>query len=68
MSEQIESQVTSRRKLFLLLGLAAGFAVPATVLMASSAEAQQPPKKKMKKKKKGAPTEAAPSSETPKAQ
>ncbi len=67
MSEQIRSQVTSRRKLFLLLGLAAGFAVPATMLMASSAEAQQPPKKK-KKKKKGAPTEAAPSSETPKAQ
>ncbi len=67
MSEQIGSQVTSRRKLFLLLGLAAGFAVPATMLMASSAEAQQPPKKK-KKKKKGAPTEAAPSSETPKAQ
>lgn len=64
MSEQIGSQVTSRRKLFLLLGLAAGFAVPATMLMASSAEAQQPPKKK-KKKKKGAPTEAAPSSEKP---
>ncbi len=72
MSEKIESQVT-RRKLFLLAGFAAGFAVPATVLTASHAEAQQPaeqpPKKKKKKKKKAAPTGAAPSpSETPKAQ
>jgi hypothetical protein len=41
-SEQIESQVISRRKLFLLVGLAASFAVPAAVLTASNAEAQQP--------------------------
>ena len=34
MSEQIESQVISRRKLFLLVGLAASFAVPAAVLTA----------------------------------
>ena len=32
MSEQIKSQVISRRKLFLLVGLAASFAVPAAVL------------------------------------
>ncbi len=70
MSELIESQVISRRKLFLLVGLAAGLAVPATALTASNAEAQQPSeqppkKKKEKKKKKG----AAPSPpETPKAQ
>jgi hypothetical protein len=63
-SEQIESQVISRRKLFLLAGLAAGFAV----LAASNAEAQQPeaqqpsadPTKKTKKKKKAAPTGSAP--------
>ena len=77
-SEQIESQVISRRKLFLLVGLAASFAVPAAVLTASNAEAQQPeaqqpseaPKKK-KKKKKAAPTGSAPApspSEKPKAQ
>jgi mannitol-specific phosphotransferase system IIBC component len=42
MSEQIVSQVISRRKLFLLVGLAASFAVSATVLTASNAEAQQP--------------------------
>jgi len=36
-SEQIESQVISRRKLFLLVGLAASFAVPAAVLTASNA-------------------------------
>ena len=77
MSEQIESQVISRRKLFLLVGLAASFAVPAAVLTASNAEAQQPeaqqpseaPKKK--KKKKAAPTGSAPApgpSEKPKAQ
>jgi hypothetical protein len=73
-SEQIESQVISRRKLFLLVGLAAGFAVPAALLTASNAEAQQPeaqqpseaPKKKSeapkkkKKKKKAAPTDSAP--------
>jgi hypothetical protein len=65
------SEVT-RRKLFLLAGFAASFAVPATFLTASHAEAQQPaeqaPKKK-KKKKKAAPTGAAPTPpETPKAQ
>ena len=63
MSEQIESQVISRRKLFLLAGLAAGFAAPVAVLTASNAEAQQPeaqqpsadPTKKTKKKKKPPP-------------
>jgi hypothetical protein len=73
-SEQIESQVISRRKLFLLVGLASGFAAPVAVLTASNAEAQQPeaqqpneapkkkseaPKKKTKKKK------AAPTGSTP---
>jgi hypothetical protein len=75
-SEQNESQMISRRKLFLLVGLASGFAVPVAVLTASNAEAQQPeaqqpseaPKKKTKKKK-AAPTAApAPASEKPKAQ
>jgi hypothetical protein len=42
MSQQIGSQVISRRKLFLLVGLAASFAVPATALTASNAMAQQP--------------------------
>jgi hypothetical protein len=69
-SEQIESQVISRRKLFLLAGLAAGFAAPVAVLAASNAEAQQPEaqqpsadptkKTKKKKKKKAAPTGSAP--------
>jgi secreted PhoX family phosphatase len=67
-SEQIESQVISRRKLFLLAGLAAGFAAPGAVLATSNAEAQQPeaqqpsadPTKKTKKKKKAAPTGSAP--------
>ena len=79
MSEQIESQVISRRKLFLLVGLAAGFAVPVAVLTGSNAEAQQPeaqqpgaaPMKKTKKEKKAAPTSSAPAptpSEKPKAQ
>jgi hypothetical protein len=79
MSEEIEPQVT-RRELFLLVGLAASFAVPVTVLTASNAEAQQPaeqpaaqpPKKKKKKKKKkkeAAPTGTAPTpSATPKPQ
>ena len=78
-SEQIESQVISRRKLFLLVGLAAGFAVPVAVLTGSNAEAQQPeaqqpgaaPMKKTKKEKKAAPTSSAPAptpSEKPKAQ
>jgi hypothetical protein len=77
MSEEIEPQVT-RRKLFLLVGLAASFAVPVSVLTASNAEAQQseaqqpaeqPPKKKKKKKKEAAPTGTAPTPpERPKAQ
>jgi hypothetical protein len=81
-SEQIESQVISRRKLFLLVGLAAGFAVPVAVLTGSNAEAQQPEAqqpaaapmkktKKTKKEKKAAPTDSAPAptpSEKPKAQ
>jgi hypothetical protein len=68
----------SRRKLFLIVGLAAGFAVPVAVLTTSNAEAQQPeaqqpgaaPKKKTKKKE-AAPTGSAPASapsEKPKAQ
>ncbi len=70
MNEQIESQAFSRRKLFLLLGLSAGFAVPATLLTASNAEAQQPTEQPpKKKKKKAAPTGAAPNpAQTPKAQ
>ena len=42
MSEKIESEVISRRRLFSLLGLAAalGVAVPPSVLMMSDAEAQ----------------------------
>ena len=74
MSEEIEPQVT-RRKLFLLVGLAASFAVPVTVLTASNAEAQQPDQQpaeqapKKKKKKEAAPTGTAPTpSATPKAQ
>ena len=74
MSEEIELQVT-RRKLFLLVGLTASFAVPVTVLTASNAEAQQPdqqpaaPPPKKKKKQKPAPTGTVPTpSEKPKAQ
>jgi hypothetical protein len=75
MSEEIEPQVT-RRKLFLLVGLAASFAVPVAVLTTSNAEAQQPdqqpaapPPKKKKKKQKPAPTGTVPTpSEKPKAQ
>jgi hypothetical protein len=76
MSEEIEPHVT-RRKFFLLVGLAASFAVPVAVLTASNAEAQQPdqqpaaqpPKKKKKKKKEAAPTGTAPApSATPKPQ
>ena len=70
MSEEIEPQVT-RRKLFLLVGLAASFAVPVTVLTASNAEAQQPAEQapKKKKKQKPAPTGTMPTpSEKPKAQ
>jgi hypothetical protein len=75
MSAEIEPQVT-RRKLFLLVGWAASFAVPVAVLTPSNAEAQQsdqqpamqPPKKK-KKKKEAAPTGTAPTpSATPKPQ
>ena len=59
MSKPSEPEVISRRKLFLLAGLAASFAVPASVITASNADAQQPeaqqpsapPKKKKKKKK-----------------
>jgi hypothetical protein len=76
MSEQIQSQVISRRKLF-LVGLAAGLAVPAAALIASDAKAQQPsgqaapaapaaPKKK--KKEKAAPSGTAPQSAAPKSQ
>jgi hypothetical protein len=75
MSEEIEPQVT-RRKLFLLVGLAASFAVPVAVLTASNAEAQQPeqqpeqqPAAQPPKKKKAAPTGTAPTpSATPKPQ
>lgn len=63
MTEQIRSQVISRRKVLFLVGLAASLAVPATALIGSDAKAQQPsdqaapaekaaPKKKEKKKKK----------------
>ena len=66
MSKLSEPEVISRRKLFLLAGLAASFAVAASVITASNADAQQPeaqqpsepPKKKKKKKK--SPTGAAP--------
>ena len=62
MSEQIRSQVISRRRVLFLVGLAASL-VPATALVASDAKAQQPsdqaapaekaaPKKNEKKKKK----------------
>jgi hypothetical protein len=79
MSKPREPEVISRRKLFLLAGLAASFAMAASVITASNADAQQPeaqlpsepPKKKKKKKKKAAPTGAAPApgaSEAPKAQ
>jgi hypothetical protein len=74
MSEEIEPQVT-RRKLFLLVGLAASFAVPVAVLTASNAEAQQPDQQpamqppKKKKKKQAAPTDTAPApSASPKPQ
>jgi hypothetical protein len=74
MSEQIQSQVISRRKVLFLVGLAASLAMPATVLTASDVKAQQPseqaaPKKKVKKKKKKAtPSGAAPQTTEPKAQ
>ena len=77
MIKSTEPEVISRRKLFLLAGVAASLAVPASVLTVSNADAQQPEaqqpsetKKKKKKKKKVAPTSAAPAptSEAPKAQ
>ena len=42
MTENIKSEVISRRKVFSLLGLAiaAGFAVPATLMTATDAEAR----------------------------
>ena len=42
MSKPSEPEVISRRKLFLLAGLAASFAVAASVITASNADAQQP--------------------------
>ena len=42
MSKPSEPEVISRRKLFLLAGLAASFAVAASVIAASNADAQQP--------------------------
>ena len=81
MSEQIPSQVISRRKVLFLVGLAASLALPVTVLTASDAKAQQPeqatpggqatPKKQVKKKKKETATPsgtAAPQTTQPKAQ
>jgi hypothetical protein len=80
MTEQIQSQVISRRKVLFLVGLAASLAAPATVLTASDVKAQQPgeqatpgaqaaPKEKVKKKKKKAtPSGTAPQTPPPKAQ
>jgi len=81
MSEQIQSQVISRRKVLFLVGLAASLAGPATVLIASDAKAQQPseqaapaekasPKKKetKKKKEKATPSGMTPPTTQPKAQ
>ena len=80
MSEQIQSQAISRRRVLFLVGLAASLAVPATVLTGSDVKAQQPneqgtpagqaaPKEKVKKKKKKAtPSSMAPQPTEPKAQ
>jgi hypothetical protein len=80
MTEQIRSQVISRRKMLFLVGLAASLAAPVAVLTASDARAQQPaeqatpgeqaaPKKKVKKKKKkkekATPSGTAPSGTAP---
>ena len=80
MSEQIQSQVISRRRVLFLVGLAASLAVPAAALTVSGAKAQQPseqaapaekasPKKKKKKKKKkkekATPSGTAPSGTAP---
>jgi hypothetical protein len=80
MSEQIQSQAISRRRVLFLVGLAASLAVPTTVLTSSDVKAQQPneqgtpagqaaPKEKVKKKKKKAtPSSMAPQPTEPKAQ
>jgi hypothetical protein len=62
MSEQIKSQIISRRRLFWLAAIAVALAAPATMLSTSDARAQQSdqapaaeptaPKSKAKKKKK----------------
>jgi hypothetical protein len=49
MSDQIKSQVVSRRKAFFVVGLAASLAVPA-VITASDAEAQQGREEKKEKR------------------
>jgi ribosomal protein L12E/L44/L45/RPP1/RPP2 len=49
MSDQIESQVVSRRKALFVVGLAASLAVPA-VITASDAEAQQGREEKKEKR------------------
>jgi hypothetical protein len=78
MSKQIQPHTISRRKLLFVVGLTAGFAVPAAVLTASDAKAQQPsgqaapdapaaPKKK-KKSKAAAPSGTAPQNAPPKSQ
>ena len=60
MSKPSEPEVISRRKLFLLAGLAASFAMAASVITASNADAQQPeaqqpsePPKKKEKEEEG---------------
>jgi hypothetical protein len=71
MSEQIQSQIISRRKVLFLVGLAASLAAPVTVLTASDARAQQPAdqatpgEKKVKKKDKATPAGTAPSGTAP---
>ena len=71
MSEQIQSQVISRRKVLFLVGLAASLAVPATALTASDVKAQQPseqaapaekasPKKKKEKEGESYPVRGSP--------
>jgi hypothetical protein len=71
------NELISRRKLLLAAGLAASFAVSATVLTASNAEAQQndqtpaaepTPKKKSKKKKGTSSTGMTPQNKQPKSQ
>jgi hypothetical protein len=75
MSEQINSQVVSRRRLFWLAAIAVALAAPATMLSTSDARAQQSdqapaaepttPKTKEKKKKKKTGATAAPASSPP---